>query len=69
MDSIVMKDLGRACLIIVGILGFLLIWYRHKINTFNANNKEAEEEEEIKLNPQKVSALIIPEQPQAIDKE
>lgn len=45
MDSIVMKDLGRTCLIIVGILGFLLIWYRHKINTFNANNKEAEEEE------------------------
>ena len=68
MDSIVMKDLGRACLIIVGILGFLLIWYRHKINTFNANNKEAEEEE-IKLNPQKASALIIPEQSQVIDKE
>lgn len=68
MDSIVMKDLGRACLIIVGILGFFLIWYRHKINTFNASNKE-EEEDETKLNPQKMSALIIPEQPQAIDKE
>ena len=60
MDSIAMKDLGRTCLISVGILGPLLIWYRRKINTFNANNKEAEEEEEIKLNLQKVSALIVP---------
>ena len=69
MDSIVMKDLGRACLIIVGILGFLLIWYRHKINMFNASNKDAEEEDEMKLNSQKASALDIPEQPQIIDEE
>jgi len=69
MDSIVMKDLGRACLIIVGVLGFLLIWYRHKINAFNTSNKEEEEESEMKLNHQKASALNIPEQPQAIDKE
>ncbi len=62
MDSIVMKDLGKACLIIVGILGLLLIWHRHKINAFNASNKE-EEGEEMKLDHKKTSPLNIPEQP------
>lgn len=35
MSDFFSNDLGKACLIFWGVLGFLLIWYVHKIKEVN----------------------------------
>lgn len=35
MSEFFSSDLGKACLIFWGVLGFLLIWYVHKIKEVN----------------------------------
>ena len=62
MDNFIIEDLGKTCLMFWGLIGLLVIWYRHKIKEFNRLKQEIEKvEEEAEPEPEIIPLQSVPE--------